>query len=848
MRLRLPLPALCAVFALTAAAPLRAAADDYDVDVTLTNSFDKELVRQPVFLQVFRVFGRGVDYSRFHRDGFHVTDEKGVEQEVLYRALPPAFSLGNDELVLMLPLLAPGARVTYRFTNTATKNPKLKLLEPGALLDHPGNLIPNGGFEKGHESWEGGAVVADGVHSGKGAMLLEAPGSGGHATLRCTKPVPFLKDRSYYFGIWAKCENVVRRTWRYSQSFALTPISGRLTFSGDPLVFPEVADSTHLIRFMDDRDWFCYEANDLSALCIPRPALKSGDSTLTLQLDQENMPYLNPNKPARIWIDDVLLFEQPDVAVSVERMQKKMAPDGVFLYRRSATCLDHPLFAIPHLPPPRPYEKIEKISDAAALGERKMLTLGVCSAGPIQSLRLEVDDLKGPGGATLGESARDIEFTYTPAENFKFTGESLEGWVIDGNPARNLDRPGCADYLIGYRIPTNLPPGKYSGTIKVLGNGKDLGQVAVDLEIAGFALKTITDKMAGLVYNAGLNCDGFRFQPGFEKTTGAVLPPRDEKFYRYYARCNFSYMMMFCSFLPFKGESADVDLPQLVERMKTMRDAAGCSAGVGLYGDCSLDKQGNNSGPEGGRGLWTRSGRNPDIYRARVKEMDAALAKAGLPPLVYMIWDEPRFVDPVKFGILKGTGALTTSDITFRECCEQLEKGLFTHASVDGPGADYGPAMRKFAAKCGQKVGFDSYAGPYFNRYQTGFMLANGAATSSFWHVGYYMGYHPGHQAFVRSQAAVGLGEGMIDLRYFETLQDLLAAAKKRKVAAKEVEAAEKAVQEVMGFCTDDFHFMSETEIFTYNGGPERWGDDWFYDRWRTTMRTHIGALTRALK
>jgi hypothetical protein len=306
-------------------------------------------------------------------------------------------------------------------------------------------------------------------------------------------------------------------------------------------------------------------------------------------------------------------------------------------------------------------------------------------------------------------------------------------------------------------------------------------------------------------------------------------------------------MMMFCSFVPYKGETAEVDLPELVTRVRRMRDLAGCTAGIGLYGDVSLDKQGNNNGPEGGRGLWTRSGRNPEVYRARVKEMDEALSKAGLPPLVYMIWDEPRFCDPAKFGILKGTGAKTTSDINYRECCEQLEKGLFTHASVDGPGGDYGPALRKFAAKCGQKIGFDSYAGPFCNRYQTGFMLSSGAATCSFWHVGYYMGYHKGHQAFVRSQSAVGLGEGMIDLRYFATLQDAIATAKKRKAARKEVEAAEKYLKEIQDFCTDDFHFMSEIEIFTYNGGPERWGDDWFYERWRTELRNHATAIQKAL-
>jgi len=819
----------------------------YDVDVTLTNPSGKEFTNLPVLLQVFRVFGRGVDYGKFNRDGFHVYDDRGEEIEFFLRELPPRFSLADDELVLMIPRFAPGARLQFRFTNTDVKSGKQRKPDPGLLIDNPNNLIPNGGFEKGTEGWEGGKAVGDVVRSGKSSLLLEVPGAGGNASLRCARPVSFTKGANYYFGIWAKCENVTRRTWRYTQPWALTPISGRLTFSGDPLVFPEFADNTHLIRFMDDRDWYCYEANAISTLCVPQPARATCESTLTLALNQENMPYTASGKPARVWIDEALLFEQPQVAVSCERLQKQLAPDGLFVYRRAATCLNEPLFAVPPLPPPRPYERIAAIRDVAALGERKTVTLGVSTAAPIRGLSLEVGDLKGPGGAVLGEAAREIEFTYTPTVDFKFNGTSLEGWVIDGNAPRDLDRPGFADFLIGYRIGEQAVPGKYVGTVKLRGNGKDLAELPLELEIVNLALKPITDRFAGMVYNAGMNCTSFRFSPGYDGTNGAVLPERNEKFYRYYSRTNFPYMMMFCNFLPFKGSGSEVDLPQLVERVKTMRDVAGCTAGVGLYPDCSLDKQGNNNGQEGGKGLWTRCGRNPEAYRARVKEMDSALARAGLPPLVYMIWDEPRFCDPAKFGILKGTSALTTSDINYRECCEQLEKGLFTHASVDGPGCDYGPALRKFAAKCGQKVGFDSYAGPFCHRYQTAFMLAHGAATSSYWHVGYYMGYHPTHQAFVRGQNAVGLAEGMIDFRYFETLKELMAAAKKRKSALKEVEAAEKFLSEVMEFCTDDFHFMSEIEIFTYNGGPERWGDDWFYERWRAGLRNHSLALLKAL-
>ena len=122
-----------------------------------------------------------------------------------------------------------------------------------------------------------------------------------------------------------------------------------------------------------------------------------------------------------------------------------------------------------------------------------------------------------------------------------------------------------------------------------------------------------------------------------------------------------------------------------------------------------------------------------------------------------------------------------------------------------------------------------------------------GAVTASYWKVGTYMKYHPGHKAYVRGANLVGLGEGMIDFRYYATLQDAIAQARAKGVAKAEIAAAEKDVKEVMDFCTDDYHLMSETESFTYNGGPERWGDDWFYDQWRSLLRKHIAAITVAM-
>lgn len=813
----------------------------FDVDVTLVNDFDKSFTDLPVFLHVFRVFGRGVDYTAFDPDGFSVLDSKGKALPHVVRPVPPYFSLANDQIVVFLPSFAEGETVTLRIRNAKKSGPPKTAYDPDRLLENQNNLIPNGGFEKGTAGWAGGKLVQDTRRSGKGALLLEVPGDKGHAALRCTQPLRFSKGKNYHFSIWSKCENVVRRTWRFN--YGPEPISARIMLSGNPLVFPELDkffDKNHVIRLMDTRDWFCYEANDLSSHCIPRPALNDCESTLTMALDQAPVPYLDATQPARVWIDEVMLFEQPRVEVSWARIQAAQAPEGMFLFRRAPTALTPLLLkereTLEVLPPPRPYERVTVLSDAALQGERKLVSVGLYTPRALKAVTLDMSDLKGPGGAVLGEGAREIEFHYTPQTGFRVGGDGLEGWVLDGNAPREIDRPGCITYLVGLKIPANAAPGKYQGRMAFKSEGKELASLPLELEVVGHPLQVITNHRAGLIYNGGCVPD----------RPGVSAPAFDKDYLRYYARNNFSYLMLFRSFVPFRGKSAEVDLPALVTQVKEACELGGITAGLGLYQDVSLDKQGNKQGPDGGRGLWPRSGNNPDLYRKTIGEMDEALKKAGLPPLIYMIWDEPRFCDPKKFGILKGTGAVTTSDITYIEACDSMRQGLFTHTAIDGPGCDYGPALRKFAEKHGAKVGWDTQFGPFCNRYQTGLMLANGGWMITDWHSAWYIVQHQGQKTWARSPALVGAAEGMIDFRYHLTLQNLIAQAKRAGKAAKEVKAAEDDQTAILTFCTDDFHFITDKEIFTYNGGPERWGDDWFYDQWRGQMRRHIVAIATA--
>jgi hypothetical protein len=80
----------------------------------------------------------------------------------------------------------------------------------------------------------------------------------------------------------------------------------------------------------------------------------------------------------------------------------------------------------------------------------------------------------------------------------------------------------------------------------------------------------------------------------------------------------------------------------------------------------------------------------------------------------------------------------------------------------------------------------------------------------------------------------------MIDLRYYETLQRIIAQAEAEKKAHNEIKAAREYLDSIFSFCTGDWYWVG-----IVNGTAQEWGDDWFYDRWRGTMRTHILSIKK---
>jgi hypothetical protein len=658
--------------------------------------------------------------------------------------------------------------------------------------------------------------------------MIEAPARGGRTSAILRKDFKFNKDGHYYFSAWAKCDNVARDGHRWGGT------GGRIGLHKAPF-------QGLVSKVQDTRDWFCYKPNGMGSdpvpndWCVPAvtPRLcgefrgwqeaarkqqsdifKSGyvSDGVTISLNQIDLPYIDKSRPARIWIDDVMLFPQPMIIFDFDKALAKAGLTGDFVYSRPVTLGNEG-----GSPRVTPWQKIDKLTETAALGERKVLCLGIDLLKGGQGIDLQSMELSGPGG-----TIKPSEIEYQPMRHSGFQWENWEWWAHDMSGPFDYPNPCHVDFFIAYRIPSNAKPGLYRTSMTVKANGKIVAAVPVSIDVANFKLKPLKERFIGAIYNQGMGKDG-----------GANMPPLNRDFLKFYGRSNFSYLMMFTRWLPWKGNGPEVDIDKLKDEMTFMRDEVGLTAGVGLYWDVSLDQYGLKA-----NGLWKRCGQNRDQYRQEVIKVDKALTEASLPRLMYMIWDEPSNVDD-KFGILKDTGAYTTCDAMGWPFFKSLE--YISHTVCDDPSHEMGPAVYKYCRGKGVRYGMCGTAwSPESSRYQSGMMMA--ASGMSYWHQWHILNFygvcrHCGK--FVRNRSALNMGEGMIDLRYHDTLLDAIAYAEKKGTGKAEAKAAGEYLADVLTFCSGDL----DGHVSYYNGTPTSWGDDRFYDQWRADMRKHIIAI-----
>ena len=208
-------------------------AAELDVDVRVENRTGAEKRDWPVFLKVHTLFGNNLDLAAISPKGFHVFDAAGGEVPHMLRSMPPAWSIGSADVIVIIPTLADGAAAAFRVTNTQTDGRPQQF----DLLANPNNLLPNPGFEanaagvpEGYKqiSDKGGTISYETSvkHSGKQSLLLTfAPGTA--LTLQSLAPVTFQKEGRYHFSLWARTDNMAYMLTQPGWCLPRANLSGR---------------------------------------------------------------------------------------------------------------------------------------------------------------------------------------------------------------------------------------------------------------------------------------------------------------------------------------------------------------------------------------------------------------------------------------------------------------------------------------------------------------------------------------------------------------------------------------------------------------------------------------------
>lgn len=535
---------------------------DLAAEIQLENRTGSDKRNWPVILTVYKVFGANLDPKTVNGEGFHVLDAEGKEIPHMIRQIPPDFSIGNDEIVFIVPKMRVGERLKFRVTNTAATS----RTQPIDLAGNANNLLGNGGFEtiaKGSpDSYEVEAgrnveVAADASikYSGTQSLRLTIP-VGSAVSLRTGQPVRFRKDSRYHFSFWARTENVAYTGWGFWNDGA--------TVGFEPAAF-RGRDS---IPLRGTRDWYCYcfEPGDrddwgVPAMTCPPQAetvskdgkdtaadlwQKDGRSVLTIKARQANQPFLKEDKTGRIWLDEMLLFEQPAITVERSRPLERVARNGTVLFGRPVSMPRMGAFA---------HEATDKIETFAMPGERRQIRVGICAIGDLQDVCLDVSPLLCPDAKVL---------------SLKPEVESLGEYVEPYKPLARLAAGKTAEFLLGIDVPAEARAGLYGGRIHFRAGKKSLGEMAVKFEVLPFRSSTMQPYLVGGIFNSGMGL------------------PRNKALYACYSKTGFNYILLF-DYL-FRWQAGQLDFAGAGKQVDEITKVAGVRDAIGLYREPNMSE------------------------------------------------------------------------------------------------------------------------------------------------------------------------------------------------------------------------------------------------------------------
>jgi hypothetical protein len=840
------------VLAVVVTAP---ASGGYEVPVDLKNVSGEVKTNWPVILRVYTVLGRNLPPGSVNPDGFHVHDPTGREVPYGIERIPPYDQPGNDELVFLIPKIAPGEVLRYRISNTAGKSGKRSEID---VVASPHNLITDGGLEaaarSGQSPFSDPAKVDVRIsHSGGASLSLGADNA--TVSTRYAKALRLHKDSWYYFGAWSRTSNVARFGYQaggggYVQLTAGDPASGKPVDAFRGQITPQCSTRDWLKVALEGgvTDW----GMDRYAGQAAHP-----EANLELELRQRKHYYMGKEQTAGSWwLDDLALLEQPEVNVRFDLALQPLLKDGAFLFTRPPhTYLgkldDQGRPEEEWCGYPYPHEKLQRLEKFALKGQRVSFCVGIYHTRGIADVVV-----RAAGGAlSCGPARLPVELVeYLPG----FAGEGRGRYMRVLSKGQNVEpvalpgERGVRYFFLTFHVPRDARAGKYTGRAEVLFEADKLHQsVPMTLRVQDLVQPTPKDVFVGIIFQS-------------------AQPPFNDEGLKVYSRSGFTCLTRFGGFLDYQRDEQgnwQVDLDKLHERMMWLK-------GHGLSGVCvfsDFDLGPKWSGGEllkrvrprnfnEGKLSWGERLKTAEAaWKAQIRRLEKARKQhPDWPTLIYMTWDEPNLgggrngkPDPAMAWVNQvAPNALTTLDVQFDPLA--VCGKWYTVPAFDDPANWAGPELYGWARKQGKRFGFCGSAREEGEscRYQPGMMMiTTGASYFHAWHLGrpqkmaQNMAFDKPSGRVLRAVSMINWGAGMDDLKAYHLLGSAIAAARK-SADPKKLQAAKEAEAYLRGvFATWNGDHKPTWPNEPYLGNTSDWGGEPFYDAWQERMVKCAAAL-----